>query len=253
MEGRFQDKVALVTGGSSGIGKTSALWFAKEGAKVVVADKDADGGESTVQEIRTLGGDAMFVKTDVGKAAEVDSLFETVVGHYGRLDCAHNNAGIEGNMAPTAECTEINWDSVINSNLKGVWLCMKNEIPLMLNQEGGAIVNTSSVAGLIGVKNLPAYVASKHGVIGLTKSAAMEYASAGIRINAVCPGFVEGAIVERLTGGDAKIKSQFIEKYPMGRMGTSEEVAEAVLWLCTDMASFITGHALTVDGGRIIG
>ena len=172
---------------------------------------------------------------------------------YGRLDCAHNNAGIEGNMAPTAECTEANWDSVINTNLKGVWLCMKYEIAQMLNQVGGAIVNSSSVAGLIGVQNLPAYVASKHGVIGLTKTAALEYASTGIRINAVCPGFIEGAMVERLTSGDPKIKSLFIASYPMGRMGTSEEVAEAVLWLCSDTASFTTGHALTIDGGRVIG
>jgi len=253
MAGRFQDNVVLVTGGGSGIGKTSALSFSKEGAKVIVADRDDVGGEETVDEIKTLGGHALFVKTDVGEKAEVDVLFHTIARHYGRLDCALNNAGIEGNMAPTAECTETNWDRIININLKGVWLCMKEEIQLMLNQKKGAIVNTSSVAGVIGVKNLPAYVASKHGVIGLTKGAAMEYAKAGIRINAVCPGFIKGAMVDRLTGGDAKIESQFLEKYPMGRMGESQEVADAVLWLCTDMASFVTGHALTVDGGRVIG
>jgi NAD(P)-dependent dehydrogenase (short-subunit alcohol dehydrogenase family) len=253
MGGRFEDKVVLVTGGSSGIGRTSALLFSKEGAKVVVADKDTEGGENTVQKIRTSGGEALFVKTDVSKEVEVENLIEAVVEAYGCLDCAHNNAGIEGNMALTADYNELNWDSVINTNLKGVWLCMKHEIRQMLNQRGGAIVNMSSVAGLIGVQKLPAYVASKHGVVGLTKTAALEYASRGIRINAVCPGFVEGVMVERLTGGDAEIKSQFIARYPMGRMGTSEEVAEAVLWLCSDMASFITGYALAVDGGRVIG
>jgi len=253
MTARLEDKVALVTGASSGIGRICALAFARERAKVVVADIHVDGGEDTVQKIKAAGGQAIFLKTDVCKSTEVEALLKEAVEIYGRLDCSCNNAGIEGNMAPTADCRESDWDRVIKTNLKGVWLCMKYEILQMLHQGSGAIVNISSVAGLIGVQNLPAYAASKHGVIGLTKSAALEYAKVGIRINAVCPGFVEGSMLERMTGGDPEVKSRFIARYPMGRLGTPEEVAEAVVWLCSDTASFVTGHALTVDGGRVIG
>jgi NAD(P)-dependent dehydrogenase (short-subunit alcohol dehydrogenase family) len=253
MRGGLQNKIALVTGGALGIGRVCAFTFAREGARVVVADIDSEGGTKTAQTISKNGGQAFFVRTDVCKADQVKALIDRIVDIHGRLDCAHNNAGIEGNMAATADCTEANWDRVIDINLKGVWLCMKYQIPQMIRQGGGTIVNTSSIGGLVGVQNLPAYVASKHGVVGLTKSAALEYAKRGIRINAVCPGFIEGALVERLAGGDPKIIAQFISRYPLGRMGTPEEIAEVVVWLCSDAASFITGHALAVDGGRIAG
>ncbi len=248
---RLEDKVALVTGGGSGIGRATALVFAREGAKVVVADVLTEGGEETVQRIKEAGGKAIFVKTDVSKAAEVVALVDSAVSTYGRLDYAFNNAGIEGNMAPTADCTEENWDRVIDINLKGVWLCMKYEIPEMLKRGGGAIVNTASVAGLIGFQGSPAYCASKGGVIQLTKVAALEYATRGIRVNAVCPGIIRTPMVERATGGKPELEVQFTALEPVGRMGAPEEVAEAVVWLCSDAASFVTGHPMVVDGGFV--
>jgi NAD(P)-dependent dehydrogenase (short-subunit alcohol dehydrogenase family) len=237
-------KVALVTGAGSGIGRATALTFAREGAKVVVADIIAEGGEETVRMVKAAGGEALFVKTDVSKAAEVEALITKVVQTYGRLDCAFNNAGIEGVFVSTAECSEENWDRTLAINLKGVWLCMKYEIPQMLKQGGGAIVNTASVAGLVGFAGLPAYVASKHGVAGLTKTAALEYAKAGIRVNAVCPGGISTPMTERLFKAVAALE-------PVGRMGKPEEIAEAVVWLCSDAASFVTGHAMAVDGGMV--
>ncbi len=251
MAGRLEGKVALVTGGGSGIGRASALTFAREGAKVVVADVVVNGGEETVGMIKKAGGDAIFVKADVSKATEVEALINQAVETYGRLDCAYNNAGIEGVTASTTECSEENWERVISINLKGVWLCLKHEIPQMLKQGGGAIVNTSSVMGLVAGQGLPAYVASKHGVAGLTKTAALEYAKAGIRVNAVCPGAIRTPMVERFLNKDPQLEAQLTAQEPVGRMAAPEEVAEAVVWLCSDAASFVTGHTMSVDGGWV--
>ena len=201
MAGALQGKVALVTGASSGIGRASALAFAGRGAKVLAADIASAGGEETVRLIKAAGGEAAFVKTDVSRAADAQALVAAAVKTYGRLDCAHNNAGLEGLPAPTADCTEENWNRVLAVNLTGVWLCMKYEIPQMLAQGGGAIVNTASAAGLVGLKGFPAYAASKHAILGLTKTAALEYAKAGLRINAVCPGFIRTPMVDRQSGG----------------------------------------------------
>jgi NAD(P)-dependent dehydrogenase (short-subunit alcohol dehydrogenase family) len=251
MAGELEGKVALVTGASAGIGRESALAFASAGARVVVSDVVVDGGEETVGQIHAAGGEATFVRADVSQTAEVEALVGQTVKTYGRLDCAHNNAGIEGDMAPTADCAEANWDRTIAINLKGVWLCMRYEIPQMLQQGGGVIVNTASVAGLVGFANLPAYVASKHGIAGLTKTAALEYAEQGIRVNAVCPGVIHTAMIDRIVGGDAEAEAQFTALEPVGRMGSPAEVAQAVVWLCSDAASFVTGVAMPVDGGFV--
>ncbi len=251
MTGSLKGKVALVTGGSLGIGRACALVFAREGAKVAVADVLIEDGERVVREINEAGGEAIFVRTDVSRAVEVEALINTVIKAYGRLDYAINNAGIEGTIAPTVNCTEENWDRTININLKGVWLCMKYEIPQMIKQGGGAIVNMASVAGLVGFKGLPAYCASKGGVVQLTRTAALEYARDGIRINAVCPGVIRTPMVERVTGGKPEAEAQFIALEPVGRMGRPEEVAEAAVWLCSDGASFVTGHPMVVDGGLV--
>ena len=242
-------KVALVTGASSGIGRASALAFAREGAKVVVADVSVEGGEETVRLIQQKGGEAVFVKTDVAQAAEVEALIAKAVATYGRLDCAYNNAGIEGSAATTTDYAEEPWDRVIAINLKGVWLCMKYEIPQMLKQGGGAIVNTSSAAGLVGARGGAAYVASKHGVIGLTKTAALEYAKAGVRVNAICPGAIDTPMMERITGHRLQRAERMAAVEPVGRMGRPEEIAEAVVWSCSEVALFVTGHAMVVDGG----
>jgi len=244
-------KVALITGAGSGIGRQSALAFARAGAKVVVADIVLLGGEETVRMIEAEGGEATFVKTDVSNARDVEALVKETIATYGQLDYAHNNAGIEGAQGTTIECTEDCWDKTIDTNLKGVWLCMKYEIPEMLKNHGGAIVNTSSVAGLVGFANIPAYTASKHGVSGLTKVAALEFAKSGIRVNAVCPGVIRTPMIERFTGGDPQVEAQFTAGEPIGRLGEPEEIATAVVWLCSDEASFVTGSAIPVDGGWV--
>jgi len=251
MAGLVEGKIALVTGGGSGIGRATALTFAREGAKVVVADVVVDGGEETVRLIKAAGGEAVFVKADMAKAAEVEALVQKAVATYGRLDCAHNNAGIEGATGRTADYREEDWDRVISINLTGVWFCLKYEIAQMLKQGGGAIVNTASDAGLLGVPQMPAYVASKHGVVGLTKTAALEYAKAGIRVNAVCPGVIKTPMVDRITGQRAGRAERMAAAEPVGRMGKPEEIAEAVVWLCSDAASFVTGLPMPVDGGII--
>ncbi len=244
----LKDRVALVTGGGSGIGRSTALAFAEEGAKVVVADVMVEGGEETVKMIKEAGGEAMFVKTDVSKAKEVEALVQKAVDEYSRLDCAFNNAGIEGEISSLQEQSEENWDRVISINLKGVWLCMKYEIPQMLKQGSGAIVNTSSIAGLTGQGTI-AYGASKHGVVGMTKVAALENATTGIRVNAVCPAAIHTSMVEKVMSSDPSIKAYIENMQPMGRVGQPEEVSQAVVWLCSDAASFTTGHALPIDGG----
>lgn len=245
----FTGKIALVTGGGSGIGRATALRFADGGTRVVVSDISAEAGEQTVELIKEAGGDALFVRANMAEANEVEAMIRRTVDAYGRLDFAHNNAGIEGVKAPIVECSEENWDRVISVNLKGVWLCMKYEIAQMLKNGGGAIVNTSSVAGLTAVRNLPAYVASKHGVSGLTRAAAVEYAASGIRVNAVCPGIIRTPLIERITGGDPKEEAKRVAFALVGRMGRPEEVAEAVIWLCSERSSFIVGQTIVMDGG----
>lgn len=253
MEKIFDGKVAIVTGGSFGIGRAAAVAFAARGAKVIVADWLEDIEQTTLKQIKAAGGQAIFLTCDVSKSKDVQAMVEKTIATYGRLDFAFNNAGIEGTTASTHECTEENWDKTISINLKGIWLCMKQEIAYMLKQGNGAIVNCASVAGLIGFPGLPAYVVSKHGVVGLTKTAALEYAHQNIRINAVCPGVIHTAMIDRITGMDKEVEKQFVSMEPIGRMGNPEEVAEAVIWLCSDAASFVTGHAMPVDGGWIAG
>ena len=251
MTGRLENKVGLVTGAGSGIGRASALAFAREGAKVVVVDTIAGSGEETVTMIRKAGGEASFVRTDVSKANEVEAMVNRTVEVYGRLDSAYNNAGVVVPPRLTPDTREEDWDHVISVNLKGVWLCMKYEIPQMLKQGRGVIVNASSMVGLIGLPKRSAYAASKHGVVGLTKVAALEYASAGIRVNAVCPAVVSTPLVESIISTDPEAEAQLMSMIPMGRLGTLEEIAEVVVWLCSEASSFVTGHAMLVDGGAV--
>ena len=250
MAGRVEGKVALVTGGASGIGRATALTFAREGAKLVIADINADGGHQTVHMITEKGGEAIFVQADVSQATAVEAMISKTVATYGRLDCAHNNAGIGSRpWVRLHEVPEESWDRVLNNNLKSVWLCMKYELIQMLAQGGGTIVNTASIMGLVGSwSRSSAYNASKHGVVGLTKTAALEYAPQGIRVNCVCPGYIQTPMSAQ---NDPERQAQIIAREPIGRVGTPEEVAEAVVWLCSDVASFVTGHTMTVDGGYV--
>jgi NAD(P)-dependent dehydrogenase (short-subunit alcohol dehydrogenase family) len=249
----FEGKIALVTGGTSGIGRETAVLFAKAGAKVVVAGRREEEGQETIELIRAARGEGLFLKTDVSKLGEVDALVKKTVEQFGRLDVAFNNAGTEGVWVPIARQSEEDFDRTISVNLKGVWLCLKYEIRQMLRQGGGgAIVNAASIYGLIGSAGAAAYSASKSGVMGLTKAAALENARNGIRVNAVCPAAVQTAMAERLFGGP-KVHEQAVRSHPIGRFGTPREVAEAVLWMCSDRASFMTGQSLVLDGGFLAG
>jgi len=246
----FEGKVALVTGGGSGIGRATALAFARDGAQVVIGNRNVQRGEETVAIIRKAGGTASFKRTDVLVTKDIEALVNHAVKEYGGLDLAFNNAGVEGDVAPIDEQTEANYNAVMDVNVKGVWLSMKYEIPRMLERGGGAIVNCSSVAGLIGFPNMSIYMASKHAVIGLTKVAALEYSAKGIRINAVNPAVIDTEMVDRLAAGFGMSKeADLVPLHPIGRIGRVEEIAAAVLWLCSTKSSFVTGHSLVVDGG----
>lgn len=253
MTPELQGKVALITGGTSGIGRDAAVLFAKAGAKVVVAGRREVEGKETIDMVRAAGGDGLFVKADVSKAADVEALVQKTVEKFGRLDVAFNNAGIEGNWVPITEQSEEDWDRTIDINLKGVWLCLKHEIRQMLKQGGGgAIVNMSSVAGLIGSAGAATYCASKHGVLALTKTAALENAKSGIRVNAVCPAVIETPMAERAFA-DPAFNKFVLGLHPIGRFGRPMEIAEAVLWMCSEHASFMTGQSLVLDGGFLAG
>ena len=253
MTTELRGKVAIVTGGTSGIGRDAAVLFAKAGAKAVVAGRREAEGKETIDLIRAAGGDGLFVKTDVSRAADVRALVQKTVEKFGRLDVAFNNAGIEGSWSPIAEQSEEEWDSTIDINLKGVWLCLKYEIRQILKQGGGgAIVNMASVAGFIGSAGAATYCASKHGVMALTKSAALETARSGIRVNVVCPAVIETPMGERLWGAP-EAKKFALGLHPIGRFGRPDEIADAVVWMCSDGASFMTGQSLVLDGGFLAG
>ncbi|MGB6475291.1 MAG: SDR family oxidoreductase [Candidatus Sulfotelmatobacter sp.] len=253
MTRELEGKVGLVTGGTSGIGRETAVLFAKAGAKVVVAGRREPEGKETIELVQAAGGEGLFVKTDVSQALEVEALIQKAVERFGRLDVAFNNAGIEGVWAPIIRQSEEDWDRTIAINLKGVWLSLKYEIQQMLKQGGGgAIVNMSSITGLVGAVGAAAYSASKHGVMGLTQTAALENAKRGIRINAVCPGFTETPMADRIFRVPG-VHKYVVSCQPIGRLGRPTEIAEAVIWMCSDRASFMTGQSLVLDGGFLAG
>lgn len=249
---RFQDKVVLVTGGNSGIGRATALAFGREGAKVVIAARRQNLGDKVAEEITSQGGEAVFIKTDVTSPGDIENLFKSISSQFGKLDCAFNNAGIGVRPKRLAKTDMEEWNSVMNTNLRGVWLCMKYEIPAMARQGGGTIVNCSSVAGIRSEEGMSIYTASKHGVLGLTRAAALECAHRNVRINAVCPGFVKTAMVENLYAEAPQMKDAILGMIPLGRFGKPEEIAGAVLWLCSEAASFMTGKEIVIGGGQTI-
>lgn len=247
----MKNKVALITGSATGIGRATAVAFAWQQANIALCDVDSNGLAETADLIKDMGGNVISITADISVAKEVEQMVNSAIDHFGRLDYACNNAGIEGAMAATADYTAEQWDRVLNINLRGQWLCMKYEIQAML-EEGGSIVNISSILGKVGFAQAPAYTAAKHGLIGLTKAAALEYSEKGIRINAVCPGFIETPMLKRAgITTEEETKQQIISLHPIGRLGSAEEVAEAIVWLASDKASFVSGHSLLVDGGYI--
>ncbi|MEU4454482.1 glucose 1-dehydrogenase [Nocardioides sp. NPDC023903] len=250
---RFAGKVALVTGAGSGIGRATAVAFAAEGAAVALADIDTAGNEETARLVAEHGGQVIAAKCDVSSSDDIQAVVEQAVRELGRLDIAFNNAGIEQPPAPLVDITEDEWTRLIDIDLRSVFLCMKYEIPAMLEHGGGSIVNTSSGAGVVGIRGQAAYVAAKHGLIGLTKSAALDYAAEGIRVNAICPGIIETPMMDRFSGGTEEGRARVIGQEPVGRMGSPEEIASAVLWLSSDLGAFATGHALVMDGGQTVG
>jgi len=250
--GSFAGKVAFATGAANGIGRAAALAFAREGAAVAVADVSEQGIQETVRLIEQAGGRALGVRCDVSRADDVKATLDKTVEAFGRLDFAFNNAGVEQPLKPAADLTEQEWDRIFGIDLRGVFLCMKHEIPLMLRHGGGAIVNTSSGAGVKGIAGQAAYCAAKFGVVGLTKAAALDYAKSNIRINAVCPGIIETPMMDRFSGGTPEGRARVIAQEPVGRMGRPEEIAAAVVWLCSDAAAFVVGHAMVVDGGQTV-
>jgi NAD(P)-dependent dehydrogenase (short-subunit alcohol dehydrogenase family) len=250
--GSFSGKVAFVTGAASGIGRAAALAFAREGANVVVADVSEQGNQETARMIEALGARALAVRCDVTRAEDVKAALDKGAEAFERLDFAFNNAGVEQPVTPAADLTEEEWDRIVDIDLRGVFLCMKYEIPLMLKQGGGAIVNTSSGAGVKGIAGQAAYCAAKFGMIGLTKAAALDYAKSNIRVNAVCPGFVDTPMMQRFTGGTPQGRQMVANSEPVGRPATPEEIAAAVVWLCSDAAAFVIGHAMVIDGGQTV-
>ena len=246
----FTGKVAFITGAGTGIGRSAALAFAQAGARVVAADVSAENSQETVRLVTEQGGKALAVTCDVLHSEDIQAALDKTIAKFGRLDYAFNNAGVEQEKTPLADLDEAEWERIVNTDLRGVFLCMKHEIPLLLKQGGGAIVNTSSGAGVKGIPGQGAYAAAKFGIIGITKSAALDYAAQNIRINAVCPGFIATPMMDRFSGGTQEGREEIIKQEPVGRMGEPEEIANAAVWLCSDAASFIIGHALVMDGGQ---
>ncbi|NBX69327.1 MAG: SDR family oxidoreductase [Proteobacteria bacterium] len=245
----FRNKVCFITGASSGIGQATAIAFARLGGNVVCIDTDAEKGKETLAKIHQVQSEGLFIQCNVSQTEEVEKAINETVKTFGKIDIAFNNAGVEGRQANITDSTEENWDHVLGINLKGVWLCMKNELRQMLKQGHGTIVNCASIAGQIGFQDMGSYVASKHGVIGLTRTAALEFAKSNIRVNAICPGVIQTPMIDRYIGKNPELRADLLQAIPLSRFGEPDEIASAVVWLCSEGASYMTGQTLTIDGG----